>query len=253
MKFTQLSLCLLLLTSHVCFAENKLQTAVKETLETNAQAEQSQEHIDAYVDKTKDMLQQYRTILRKTESLKAYNEQLEKLTDNQLETVASLDVQINSIAETQQNIVPFLLRMVETLDEFIALDSPFLKEERTSRVALLKDMMDRPDVSLSDKYRRIMEAYQIEMEYGRTIDATTGTIQTNNSPSTVDLLRIGRLSIFYQTLDGKESGYWDKREKQWKPLSEDYNRSIAKGLQIAKKQAPPDLIKLPVVAPDNLK
>jgi hypothetical protein len=60
------------------------------------------------------------------------------------------------------------------------------------------------------------------------------------------------LSIFYQTLNGKESGYWDKQEKKWSTLSDDYNRSIAQGILIAKKQAPPDLIKLPITAPEEI-
>ena len=181
------------------------------------------------------------------------NDQLEKLTVKQLETVDSLTDQISSIAETQQNIVPLLLRMIEVLEEFVSLDAPFLKEERIARVELIKIMMDRPNVSLPDKYRRIMEAYQIEMEYGRTIETMTDTIQTNDTTSTVNILRIGRISIFYQTLDGKESGYWDKQDKLWKTLSDDYNRSIAKGILIAKKQAPPDLIKLPIPAPEEIK
>ncbi len=142
--------------------------------------------------------------------------------------------------------------MIEVLEEFISLDAPFLQEERLARIDLIKTMMDRPDVSLPDKYRRIMEAYQIEMEYGRTIDTMTETITTGNTPVTVEVLRIGRLSIFYQTLDGKESGYWDKQERQWRPLANDYNRSIAKGILIAKKQAPPDLIKLPITAPEQI-
>ena len=253
MKFTQLSLWLLLITSSTSFAESKLHTAIEETLETHVQATQSQQNIDEYADNTKDMLHQYRTTLREIDSLRTYNDQLDKLTAKQLETVDSLSDQINSIAETQQNIVPLLLRMIEVLEEFVSLDAPFLQEERIARVNLIKNMMDRPDVSLPDKYRRIMEAYQIEMEYGRTIDTITETIQTNNTPSTVEILRIGRLSIFYQTLDGKKSGYWDKQDKQWKSLSEDYNRSIAQGIQIAKKQAPPNLIKLPIAAPVEIK
>jgi len=252
MKFAQLSFFLLIFSSSICFAENKLQTAIEETLETHAQAKKSQQKVDEYADDTKDMLYQYRATLRKIDNLKIYNDQLERLTAKQLETAESLSDQINSIAETQQNIIPLLLRMIETLEEFILIDAPFLQEERLTRIDLIKGMMDRPDVSLPDKYRRIMEAYQIEMEYGRTIDTITETINTNGTPSTVEILRIGRLSIFYQTLDGKESGYWDKQEKQWLSLSDDYNRSIAHGIQIAKKQAPPDLIKLPVTAPEEI-
>jgi len=253
MKFTLLSFCLLMISSTISFAENRLQTAVEETLETHAQAKKSQQNVDEYADDTKDMLHQYRTTLLKIDSLRIYNDQLEKLTAKQLETANSLSDQINSIAETQQNIVPLLLRMIEALEEFVSIDAPFLQEERLARINLIKNMMDRPDVSLPDKYRRIMEAYQIEMEYGRTIDTVTETIQTNNTPSTVEILRIGRLSIFYQSLDGKETGYWDKNENEWRPLSDDYNRSIAQGIQIAKKQAPPDLIKLPITAPEKIK
>ena len=252
MKFAQLSFFLFLFSSSISFAENDLQTAVEETLETNELAIKSQQNIDEYADDTEDMLVQYRTTLRKIDSLKTYNDQLEKLTAKQLETADSLSEQINSIAETRQNIVPLLLRMIEVLEEFVSIDAPFLQEERLARIELIKGMMDRPDVSLPDKYRRIMEAYQIEMQYGRTIDTMTETITTNDTPVTVEVLRIGRLSLFYQTLDGKESGYWDKKKKKWNPLTDDYNRSIAQGIQIAKKQAPPDLIKLPISAPEAI-
>jgi len=241
-----------MISSTISFAENKLQTAVEETLETHAQAKKSQQKVDEYADDTKDMLHEYRATLRKIDNLKTYNDQLERLTAKQLETADSLSDQINSIAETQQNIIPLLLRMIETLEEFILIDAPFLQEERLARIDLIKGMMDRPDVSLPDKYRRIMEAYQIEMEYGRTIDTITETIKINNASSTVEILRIGRLSIFYQTLDGKESGYWNKQNNVWETLTDDYNRSIAQGIQIAKKQAPPDLIKLPVTAPEEI-
>ena len=253
MKYALLSIFLFTIPSTTVFAANTLQTAVEETLNGHTQAKKSQQNVDEYADKTKDMLHEYQATLRKIDSLKTYNNQLEKLTAKQLEAVDSLTEQISSIAETQQNIVPLLLRMIEVLEEFVSLDTPFLKEERVARIELIKNMMDRPDVTQPDKYRRIMEAYQIEMEYGRTIETITDTIQINDTPITVDILRIGRISIFYQTFDGKESGYWDKQDKQWKILSEDYNRSIAQGILIAKKQAPPNLIKLPIPAPDEIK
>lgn len=252
MKFTRLLFIFLAFLSNISFAENKLKTAIEETLETNAHAISSQQNIDVYADKTKDMLREYKSTQYKIDSLKIYNDQLERITAKQLETTYSLAKQIDSIAETRQNIVPLLLRMIDVLEEFVSIDAPFLQKERLARINLIKDMMDRSDVFLPDKYRRIMEVYQIEMGYGRSIDTMTETIIIDNIPSTVEILRVGRLSIFYQTLDGKESGYWDKQKKQWNSLSDDYNRSIAQGIQIAKKQMPPNLIILPITVPEEI-
>ena len=154
---------------------------------------------------------------------------------------------------TQRDFVPFMLRMVDALEKFVALDIPFLLNERNSRINLIKEMMDRPDMSLPDKYRRIMEAYQIEMEYGRTIEAYNDTVSIHDQTQTVDILRVGRLVLVYLTLDGNTSGIWDKGKKTWEPLADEYNRSIAQGLKIARRQSPPELFKLPVPAPENAK
>jgi len=49
-------------------------------------------------------------------------------------------------------------------------------------------MMPRADVTVSEKYRRIVEAYQLEMEYGRTI----GGLPRRAYGKTVDFLaRVG--------------------------------------------------------------
>ena len=119
-------------------------------------------------------------------------------------------------------------------------------QERQQRVAALAEMMDRPDVSLPDKYRRLMESYQIEMEYGRTIETYKEKIQVNGTDYTVDVLRVGRLLMAFQTLDGELSGSWNKKTKKWEILPGDYSRHIQAGLKIAKKQAPPDLMQLPL-------
>jgi len=124
---------------------------------------------------------------------------------------------------------------------------PFLIEERTNRVAQLKDIMSRADVSTSEKYRRIVEAYQIEMEYGRTLEAYQGKV----GDKTVDFLRAGRVSLMYQTLDGKETGYWDANEKAFKK-DESYGDALRAGLKVAKKQAAPDFIRVAVPAPKEI-
>lgn len=248
-KIIAIPILLVLSLSPGVNAADKLDAAVTETVEANQTAHESQGRIDSMADDTRDLLQEYRNVLDKLESLRAYNDQLERLSENQDETLASLNRQLDSVEDTQREIVPFMLRMIEVLGEFISLDMPFLAEERQTRLETLRGMMDRPDVSLPDKYRRIMEAYQVEMEYGRTIEATTSAISINGEQNTVDLLRIGRVMLLYQTLDGTRSGYWDKQSTSWKLLPEEYNQSIQKGLHIARKQSPPDLFRIPVFAP----
>ena len=253
MKYT-LYLTLFLLTvtaiSRIAWtADTGLDSTVESAIDVNRELQETQSEIDTLVDDTQDMFQEYRSTLQQTDSLKTYNEQLEKLIAAQEETLASISKQLNGVDETQRNIVHLTLRMLTVLQEFISLDMPFLMEERMARIDTLKKMMDRPDVTLPDKYRRIMEAYLIETSYGRTIQTENESIVIDDRNYTVKLLRIGRLALLFQTLNGELSGYWDKELKQWTKLPTEYNNSIAKGILIAEKQSPPDFFRIPVPAP----
>lgn len=223
-----------------------LDSAVETKLQAQNDVVKSQDKVDALVNQTKDLVQEYHDAIRKTDSLGTYNGQLSKLIKQQKVSLNSIKRQLDNVEETQRNIVPLMIKMIDTLEKFVELDLPFLIQERQQRVADLKSVMDRPDVALPDKYRRIMQAYQIEMEYGRTIEAYSDTVNIENKEYTVDVLRVGRLLISFQTLDGKMSGLWNKESKAWEKVSSEYDRSIKQGIQIAKKQAPPELIKLPI-------
>ena len=223
-----------------------LDEAIDTQVNTDIAAQKSQEKIDNLSDETTDMLAEYRDVLRQTQSLKSYNDQLQSLVNSQQEEMASIAEQLNNIETTQHDIVPLMLKMIDVLQQFVSLDVPFLKQERQTRLEALTAMMGRADVSLAEKYRRIMEAYQVETEYGRTIEAYQADLEDGETKKTVDFLRIGRVSLYYLTLDGKEAGMWDNDKKQWVTLSDDYIQPITDGLKVAKKQLPPDLMVLPV-------
>ena len=223
-----------------------LDEAIDTQVNTDIAAQKSQEKIDSLSDETTDMLAEYRDVLRQTQSLKSYNDQLQSLVNSQQEEMASIAEQLNNIETTQHDIVPLMLKMIDVLQQFVSLDVPFLKQERQTRLEALTAMMGRADVSLAEKYRRIMEAYQVETEYGRTIEAYQADLEDGETKKTVDFLRIGRVSLYYLTLDGKEAGMWDNDKKQWVTLSDDYIQPITDGLKVAKKQLPPDLMVLPV-------
>jgi hypothetical protein len=182
--------------------------------------------------------------------LNAYNDQLDKLVISQKNELVSINAQLENIETTQREIVPLMLDMINVMAQFIALDLPFLPEERNNRVEQLQLLMERADVSLAEKYRRILEAYQVETEYGRTIEAYQDELTVEGNSRTVEFLRIGRVGLYYLSLDGKEVGHWNNG---WEVLDSDYRKAVEKGLKVAKKQLPPDLLVLPMKAAEVAK
>lgn len=238
-------LALLFLLSTIANAVDvdTLKDAIDTQVKSELSAKKSQQKIDGLSDQTDQMLAEYRNVLRQMDSLRIYNEQLDKLVLSQQKEMTSISDQLINIETTQREIVPLMLKMIDVIAEFVALDIPFLPEERQYRIEALQSLMERADVSLAEKYRRILEAYQVETEYGRTIEAYQGDLVLNDEKRTVDFLRIGRVSLYYLSLDGQEAGVWDAG---WQVLDERYRQGIKKGLKVAKKQLPPDLLVLPV-------
>lgn len=244
----KLVLTLMFVLSTQAFANDKAKLGrdIKEQLNSEKITQDSQEKVDSIDVETQRLLDDYKRTLQKIENTKIYNAQLEKLITNQEEEQESLKNQIASIKETNEGVVPFMLEMLATLDQMVKNDTPFLPIERKKRVADLKEMMNRADVSTSEKFRRILEAYQVENEYGRTLEAYRGKLTAGKKDITVDFLRVGRLALIYQTLDQKNQGVWDKEAKKWVELDDDYRRSITKGLKVARKQTAPELLTLPL-------
>ena len=129
------------------------------------------------------------------------------------------------------------------------MDVPFLPQERQLRLQELRELMERADVTVADKYRRIMEAYQIETEYGHTIESYQGEIDLDGQTRTVDFLRFGRIGLYYLSLDGQRLGMWDTEQRKWVSLGADYKDALDQAIRVARKQMPPDLLKLPIAAP----
>lgn len=242
---------LAMLGAGLASAADELGKAISTQQSIDKEGAQTQQKIDSIADQTQKLVADYRTVTRRTESLKVYNQHLEKTVASQEEEMQSMLEQIDQLETTNREVVPLMFVMLDALEKFVQADLPFLPEERSKRLASLRAMMDRADVTTSEKYRRIMEAFQIENEYGRTIEAYRATLQEGDTARTVDFLRLGRVGLYYQTLDRDEQGVWDITTKQWLQLGDEYRRSIAEGLRIARKQAAPDLLKLPVSAPEK--
>jgi hypothetical protein len=217
----------------------------------NTESAKSQARIDQSSEETDRLAAEYREVLAQIESLRIYNEQLSQLLASQDTELAGLRRDIENVTVIGRQVTPLMLQMVEALEGFVALDVPFLPNERQRRVDNLKEMMDRADVTDAEKYRAILEAYQVENDYGRTLGAYRGDLQTEGEPITVDYLRLGRVALVYMTLDERQAGVWDQKQGLWVTLPAEYRSSIRKGLRMARKQAAPDLIRLPIPAAED--
>ena len=215
----------------------------------NREASLSQEKINDYDDEANAAAKSYAAALQRAESLTIYNGQLRRLIESQQKEIRSIKRQTEEIESIETGALPLMLEMTETLNQLIEGDIPFLTQERRDRVENLKRLIDRADVTAGEKYRRIMEAYLIEADYGRTIESYRGELDMEGTARTVDFLRVGRIGLYYQTLDSEETGNWDKADRQWEVLEDEYRRSVRDGLRIARKQAPPTLLRLPVDTP----
>lgn len=237
----------LMMAAPQALSANKVEQTIAVQSGTEKNAQVSQKKVEKLANQTQGLIEEYRMVLRQTASLKAYNDQMAKLVESQNEEKKSIQEQIGEIELTSREVVPLMLEMLATLEKFVELDVPFLREERQERVAKLKAEIDRADVSTSEKFRRILEAYQIENEYGRTIEAYRGEIKTDGKePRTVDYLKVGRVALIYKTLDGQEAKAWDQKAGSWVELDDSYRKSIEHGLKIARKQSAPDLLTLPI-------
>jgi hypothetical protein len=229
-----------------------LETIVQAQIAADKDAVESQKRINEVDDQTREMLQKYNLLVAEAGSMTNYSDQLQLQVKDQNDAIASYNQQLIDIEHTAREVMPMMQRMLDQIDRYVELDIPFLLEERRARVQKLKDVMGKADVAISEKYRRIVEAYQIELDFGRTLEAYDGVLTGDPTNRTVKFLRIGRVALLYQTLDGEETGYWDKDKKAW-VVDNDYREAVRDGFEVALKMGAPELLVAPIPAPMDAK
>lgn len=229
-------------------AQEKTQKLVEDGQNRLKDNQVAQSSIDKTAEQIRKLEAEYQEELKLVEGLNMYNDMLKRQLDDQEAQITKISTSINNATQVERQIMPLLVRMVDALDTFVAIDVPFLHEERTSRLADLRMLLEKSEYTTSEKCRRVFEAYQIENEYGYTIESYKGRVDLGESQFAVDFLRIGRVGLMYRDLAGEKVGFWDNQKRQWSPLTErQYKRHITKGLKIAREEISPELITLPLL------
>ncbi len=220
---------------------------------TTKAGKSSQAKIDEIKDQTRDLLGQYKQVMKIVDGLRIYNKQQERLISQQEKEMSDLNNSIDNVTVIERQIGPLIQKMIDNLEKFISLDVPFLMKERTERIEFLHDMMGRADVAVSEKFSQVLQAYQVENTYGSTLEAYTDVIELQGKSRQVDMLKFGRVALVFQTPDGEVSGVWDNKKRAWEVLGDEYRSDIRDGLRMARKTATPNLIRMPISAPESSK
>lgn len=230
-------------------AQAQFSSAVDEAQATANEAKASQQRIDQLDDQTTAALNDYRANLKQLEAARRYNASLVRNVEAQGRQIARMRTDIENVAGLQRAVTPLMEDMLARLGELVEADMPFSLDDRRARVARLNQMMENPDIAVAQRYRLIVEAYQIENEYGRTIGAEKGSIDDGGTLRTGEFLRVGRVALIFKTEDDSVMKIWDADQKAWVNLPRSYLPDVRIGLRMAKEQTSPDLLPVPVKAP----
>ena len=244
-KFNLMHLCMIVsISGSGLLSSTDMESVLEVGRDNQLLSAKSQDKIDDTERKTDKIVNEWKAVSKQVEGLKLYNEQKRIQIQAQLDLMDKLDDQLVQVVVMQRQIPPLAQRMLESLESFIALDTPFRIEERQNRIDLVRSSLAKPKVTASEQVRQVLEAYNIEAEYGRKIDTYESTLQDG---TVVNILVIGRIGMFYQTKDEQSSGRWNNETNSWDDLPGSYRKPIRNGIRMAKKLAPTDMLMMPVI------
>ena len=246
MKYTYKTLLLSFLCIIEIYSQEIVDTTIDLSVESSNLSIDAQEKIEELDEISKKVYFEYKDTLNEYKSLKNYDDQLSEIIDAQFQEITNINQQIDSLDDINVDILPLLKTMTDTLRKVIELDIPFLKDARVQRVNSLDELLLRADITTAEKFRKVFEAYQIEADFGKTIENYPGYITLNNNQIAVDFFRLGRLGLFYRTPDGNETGFWNLESNNWSHEGSSLDTNIKAALDISNRQSPPNFITLPL-------
>lgn len=211
------------------------------------QGRNAQQRVTASADQSASLLAEYRLRLKELDGVRRHHRQLRATIEHQEATMDSLRHAIDGVGKLLRDVPPLLDRMLESMEDFIGLDLPFRRDSRLERVREVRRNLVL-DISESQKVRQVLELFAIESNFGRTIEAYDALIDIDQSgaPREVQVLRWGRLGMYYLSKDGREIGMYNPETQAWEKLPVRYRIGVRAALQMARNLASLDMVVLPV-------
>jgi hypothetical protein len=211
---------------------------------------QIQQREDRWADEKSELQTRYQHLQAEEGALVKEKAALESRVEAMAARQREAERKIVEATRIGENLQAHLESVVAHLEETIARDLPFLPDERAQRIDEIKKVLVQPETSIAEKCRRVMEALKVETEYGHTVEVYQEVIEIDGletgQPVMADILRVGRLALFWRTPDGGTVGHWDRSAGKWVPLPGASRRHINDATEMALRQRTVDMVKLPL-------
>lgn len=188
--------------------------------------------------------------------------------------ISSLNSQIDGLDEWKAAIVPMLGKMATGISGQVNSDYPFEMDRRIPRLQSLENTLNDPAAAVGDKYRKALNVYKLEVNYGQSLEAKKGnhpinpTIRVGEDKWVKDengkikinkktgmreeifdgsYLRYGRLAYVYLQADSSQAMRYDLTAKEWVDMPKKHIADIRRAVKIASGEAAPNVVKVPLI------
>lgn len=221
----------------------KLSDTVTKTVETHQQTQKKQEE---WANEQADLASRLKAARAQADFFQKKKELEEKEVAALDKGIAELERRMVESVRLNESLIDTLDAVVVRLENFVNRDLPFLMEERRARIAGLKDALARPDFTGAEKLRRVLEALQVEANYGNVAEVYQEKIMVNDEEVHADMVRIGRVSVYWLTPDGERVGEYDRGQGKWVELDRKYAHTINVTREMALRLRSVEVVSLPL-------
>lgn len=223
--------------------KNDVKTPVHESIEVR---QKTQKEADKWEEERLRLQAKFDLLTKENEGLSNKVETLKKEASSRKSLNESLVQRERESRQVAEEIVPFTRELFNHIKTFVESDVPFLQEERKERMGRLNKIINDMEIGIAEKLRKTMEALFVEAEYGNTIEVYQDKITLNKEEILGNIFRLGRISLFFLTLDQETAAYFSVAEKSWSPLDKKHIPAIHAAIEMGRKQRPIELLCLPV-------
>ena len=207
---------------------------------------------EEWILKREKLLNEARQLLFDTETTRFSTSRQEAYITREKKNIIELSERLEGARSTRYGLDSLMENLYASLARSQAESLPFARDERQTRLALIRRTLDDPDATGGEKLGDLLEALYAEAEYSFSIEAEDAVMPVNGAPMALTLLRVGRLALLRIPASGDWVERYNRNTRNWVRLDEPHSREVRKAVQIARKQRIAELVTLPVGSQSQL-